>query len=494
MFTTQFLWWFICIFVILVFVYLFVFNSGKLKWLDKLLTSLSAIVLFVVALSVRKNQFHETFLELINLEEDISSISSNLVMYLTVFNNTSFNPKNPTVWTNIAPNIGTQSCGGSNKTFKFKTYPSVSRASGASLTSNSLIGPNTSDIGINLQQNFTIVLACKHGDLLIQKNAKPIEIIKLYANSDSSNNGLSFYIDPATITKNANNVQVGKLWLQIGNLAPFQCRLSTADNVIGFERDALIIYSIVKQGAILKVNACMPSNLTTQINNILNVTLPTLTNSLTNVPMNISSNANWNGYVYCFGIYNSAVKDISQVHSHIFSEYQRNFDQYQQLAVQYNTLASNQMCPYNKSICDLCKITNWNNMNAVLSSSKECKNAIMNYCKQNPKAANCDCWNSDASAYSTENCKLIRSIFSSSNIYQNMSDEDVEALKKKYNLITADQCPKPIEAPKLYKNTYDPYDFNKIKVTFPEATTSNLQLPTQPKTLIDPYLLVAMPS
>jgi hypothetical protein len=241
------------IFIVLVTAYV-ALGFFKVPNLDIMLISLSLVVLVLTMLKGHfwKTPVTEHFasefdnMKPIVLEEDIADINNQLVVYNTAFNTNSFNEKGNT-WLNMAATKPDGTCdkNASNAVFNFELQPIYSRRTGFYMGNNRLIGPYSNALNIQFHNTFTIVLACKHGNLLVDDNNKEIELFKFYANSPN-NNGMSMYIQKDSL-KNVNNIQMGKLMFQHSNRDPVQCKLRPDHDLISFEKDILTFYFIVKE-------------------------------------------------------------------------------------------------------------------------------------------------------------------------------------------------------------------------------------------------------
>lgn len=406
----------------------------------------------------------------IELEEDISNIKNRLVVYTTAFNKNSYN-ENGNAWLNLAvtKNDGTCDTESSNSIFNFELPPVYSRRSGFYFGNNRLVGPYCNALNIQFHNTFTIVLACKHGNLLVDNTNNEIEFMKLYANSPN-NNGMSMYIQKGSL-KNVNNVQMGNLMFQYSSRDAFQCKLNQNHDKISFEKDVLTFYFIIKDTDHIRVAMMTEKN--TNVDQILKFAVENSDVTFSNKEMVLNRLKNWNGNVYALAIYNAALSDddITGVYSHLVSEYMKyvnpNFigmiKQYNDTLALLNKFIS---CPYDKAVCNTCSTVNkWNSMEQVIGASADCKNAINQFCMANMNHSLCKCWNNQNAAYNSDSCKMFRGIFTDKNSFlDGLSQSDIDYIMSKYGLIRPSDCPKDIKKPDFLKNKYAKYDYEKLKV------------------------------
>lgn len=406
----------------------------------------------------------------IELEEDITEIKNRLVVYTTAFNKNSYN-ENGNAWLNLAvtKKDGTCDTENSNSVFNFELPPVYSRKSGFYFGNNRLVGPFCNAMNIQFHNTFTIVLACKHGNLLVDNTNNEIELLKLYANSPN-NNGLSMYIQKNSL-QNVNNVQMGNLMFQYSSRDPFQCKLNQNHEKISFEKDVLTFYFIIKDTDHIRVAMMTEKN--TNVEQILRFAVENSDVTFSNKEFVLNRLKNWNGNVYTLAMYNSALSDddITGVYSHVLSEYMKYVNpNFIGMIKQYNdTLALLQKfvsCPYDKGVCTACSTVNkWNSMEQVLGASADCKKAINEFCMANTNHTLCKCWNNQNAAYGSDSCKMFRGIFTDKNSFlDGLSQSDIDYIMSKYGLIRPSDCPKNITKPGFLKNSYGKYDYNKLKV------------------------------
>lgn len=505
---------FVFIFIILVSCYL-VINYNKLVYFDIFLLFVSSIILlFTVSYSYTKNKTFEGFdtnlsnniinvetaitqYKKMNIEEDISLIKQQMTIYLTVFNSSSFNNTGNS-WNNIVKQDNIIDPIKQKQTvqqeiqqitpFNFVVTPVFSRNNGLYLGNNSITGPLSNNMNIKFHNTFTVILVCKHGNLLVGDTNLEIELIKLYANS-GNNNGLTMFIKKGSL-HNTNNTQYGTLMIQYANTDAYECKVNKEDSFINFDKNNLTYYFIVKDTDNIRV--LMMTEGSTTINVIAKFNIENIDITFSNKEMIINRSLNWNSSLFIFSIYNKALSDelVSDFYSHVMNEYLKNLDpNFAKMLLQYNNtvdiLQTLLKCPYDNKVCDSCDtVTKWGSYDQLITASKQCKQSINDYCAINSKTnLLCKCWDTTSPLYNNNSCIIYRTIFSDGKIpsFENLSVEDVEYIKKKYNLLHSHEFPVPtttvpntvpnntttvvddIKKTNLIKNIQE-HDWNKIKI------------------------------
>jgi hypothetical protein len=412
--------------------------------------------------------------EAVVFEENLKVLVPMCSVYITVFNTESY-PESGQEWYNVAYKKREDCSRLENKIFSFENIPIFSRKNGILLGTNRLYGPYSNMLNISLQSTFTIFLACKHGDFL-ENNTDEIELLKLYANSDD-NNGISLFVQSKSV-KLVNNIQTGNLLFKfVDSTQPTQCLLNKSDNNIVFDKTNLSFYFIVKEIDKIRILYMAGNQPTIKEIAILNIKETSATFS--NKELIINRFSNWKGSIYSMGIINKDIpdSDVTAIQSHIYSEYLKaTSDDYIELSNTYNEvidyLKKFTKCPYDQTVCDACKtVTKWNDINQLLTSPPECRDAINQFCKSNSKHALCKCWDSSYFAYNSDTCKMYRKMFDTKkNHWDDLSQDDLNYVREKYKLIYESDCPKPVISnlncvkDELTKNVYGEYDYQKMKV------------------------------
>lgn len=467
-------------FIILVIMYM-VANWNTLVYLDVVMIALGIAILGLTILkSNRPVEFFSQTQEPdfknfqpISMEEDYATIIPKYSIYLTMFNKSSY-PESGNEWINVAYKEPLEECKRvNNKKFMFENTPIFSKKGGIMMGTNRLFGPYSNNLNISLQSTFTIYFTCKHGDF-VHNPGKEIELLKLYANS-SDNNGLAFFIEGGSIAMN-NNVQSGNLKFKFTDTDnTTTCLLNAADTSFTFDKINISMYFIVKD--VDKIRILYMLGGSSVINQIALINIQETNSTFSNKELIINRFQNWKGSLYQLGVIPEAISDnnVSNIYKHSYSEYQKATNQdFLDLTNDYNAildqLKNYTNCPYDQTVCSTCNtVTKWNDMNQVIASPIECKDAINTFCKINTKHPLCKCWDTTYSGYQTDSCKLYRNIYSpQGRIYDNITQDDLLYIKEKYNLLKLEDCPKTTGGgcvnEKLIKNTYTEYDFDKLKI------------------------------
>lgn len=472
------------IFIVLVIAYLTVGFFKVPKW-DMIFIGIAVVILVMTMIYGhffdKKEHFVDSELEFnldnlkpIELEEDITPISEKLVVYNTAFNKISYN-ENGNSWLNMIVTKSDGTCDTSlpNSIFNFELPPVYSRKSGFYMGNNRLVGPYSNALNIQFHNTFTIMLVCKHGNLLVEESNAEIELLKLYANSPN-NNGLSLYIQRDSL-RNENNVQVGKLMLQYSNREPMQCVLPN-NEFLSFEKDIYTFYFIIKGTDHIRVAMMTEKN--TNVDALLWFNVENSDVTFSNKEFVMNRLKNWNGHVYSFGIYSVSLTDddLTSIYAHLLSEYMKYANSnYITTIQQYNDTLSLLRrfisCPYSQEVCNSCSTVNkWNSMEQLLGASAQCKSAINEFCMGNVNHPLCKCWNNQNTTYNSDSCKMFKGIFNEiSTFLDNLNQNDLEYIMKKYGLIRPEDCPKAIKTPTFLKNAYTKYDYEKLKVYLPDS-------------------------
>lgn len=405
----------------------------------------------------------------VDIEENINEIAAGLLLYTTAFNSKSY-PNFGKSWINLAGSTPkNDSCNTAPKNMDFELSPIFSRKTGFYLGNNRLIGPYSNGLGIQFHGTFTFIMVVKHGNLLVNQTNSEIEILKLYANSPN-NNGMAMYIKNNTLI-NENDVQLGKLLFQYADTAPRECVMNANDTLMHLDKDILTFYYIVKD--IDHIRILYMNEKTNTINVLLKFNISNDDTTFSNKESVINRLLTWNANIFVTALYNRALTDddVTSFYNHVMNEYMKNNDaSFMNIVRKYNDtidfLTDFTKCPLDKNACNSCaSITSWCDPAQISLAPQECKKSIDTFCSTNPKDPFCKCWDKNSSYYNTDSCKLYRSIFGSKDNYLNyLSIDDLDYIKKKYKLLTLDECPKDLKVPEMQTNKYQDYDYNKLKI------------------------------
>lgn len=486
---------FVVIFIVLVSVYLIV-NISEFRPYDLAILALATLVLLMVlikSLVIQSRPVKESFVDSMDIEtalmkfqkldteEDITEIKNRLVVYLTVFNKSSFNNMGRT-WNNIAGIKPDGTCPTSDNTlFAFELAPVFTRKTGLYLGNNRIIGPYSNSLGIQFYNTYTIVLACKHGNLLVDNKNTEIELLKLYANSPN-NNGLSLFIQKGSL-KNDNNTQTGTLMFQYANHEPLMCKVDKHHTFINFDKDVLTYYFIIKDTD--NVRILMMNEQSNIIYQILKFNISNTDVTFSNKEMMINRLSNWNGNLFAVAVFDRAISDenVSLIYTHVLNEYIKNIDSnFSTMISQYNDvlayIQSLLQCPYDPTVCNACSsVKKWTDITQIMNAPVQCRKSINDFCANNTAHPLCKCWDTSSSLFNSDTCRMYRAMFSGekSSCLDSLTAEDIAFLKEKYGLIYPNECPTAIKAPYLIKNTYQKYDWSKLKVNLEGNSDSKIR-------------------
>ena len=434
----------ICLFIGSILIYIAFFHKS-IEIIDILLIITS---LFILSCVFFKNNNIESFQDTIQtytasnkiqIEEEFGDLNNACVLYTTVFNSNSYaaNSTSPQIW-NCIINPQTFS-------LNFSSLPLFSQLDGLFLGNNTLKGPEANQLGINFLSVYTLLIVCKHGDLP-DNNANDIELLKLYATSDTSPNALTLKIAANSINT-VNNVQVGNLQLVYADQPPQSCLVNNTDTSINFDKNVLTFYFIVKESTSFKIKILTEVN--SSIVKIFDYQPNNTKINFANNSIRINRLANWNAHMYSFAVFNQnlADDDITQTYNHIMNEYMKFKDpNFPNIISTYNnavdTLTNITQCPFNSVVCNNCQtVQRWYNVNDVVNSSQQCRMSIDTYCKANKNNSWCSCWDANSVNYNLPNCKLFRSIYSGTeSLLDTLTDAELLAIKNKYGLVESNKC------------------------------------------------------
>lgn len=437
----------IYLFIFLILVYVVVtYKSMKIIDITFIIISILILLLNYARTSKVPEHFANSSNDgtLIQLEEDIGGIHQTCVMYFTSFNDSSYSStQGNQIWKSLIDPLNIK------PTLEFSKKPSFSPKEGFDISSGTTIkGPTCDTLGIKIQEPYTIMIACKHKNLLpATALTDDISILQLYAYSGAtSTNGLHLYIEPEIETD--NNVQLGKLEFKYSDGDVIDCRAFEGDPFINLPVNVLTFYFINIADGTLTIKTMSEVN-----NEPITISSGSITPqekyAFINQSLDINKNGNWKGQIYNFAIFNSELSnnDITNTYNHVINEYRkRNDDSYITAINAYNANIGNisviTSCPFNNSTCDSCQsVDEWYNMNSIVNSAPTCKNAINTYCSTNPNTDWCKCWDNKGSYYNTTSCQSFRSLFAGkSAVFETLTEQDLAILKDKYKLVTTDDC------------------------------------------------------
>ena len=381
------------------------------------------------------------------VDEDISTISSNLETYVSTYSTHSYIGSGSS-WLNISPpSPGNNQISMQGhlltRDFSFNNYPTYNKKNGLFLGENVLNGPHSLNLGITGKSEFTLFLICKHDILHTEHNST--NIFKVFANSND-NNGISLSLKNI---KSSGVFQSGTVHIQ------FDQDTYNGKEEINLDKNLVHLYVITKTPSSISLK--IVSSVDSTPNEIIKSKLINQEVLLSNRRMCINCDRHWNGYIKAFGVYGTALSDydIKELYDHmmlqerslenVVKQYKRHV---KELTKKLDDLKN---CPFDASTCTKCiSIENWSNPHDIIASSIECKKSISTFCGKNNKDTKCKCWDkSNSSTYNSVHCKSWRSIFENGENVQrpistNLDAHSLDLIKQKYNLVNASSvktCP-----------------------------------------------------
>jgi len=389
--------------------------------------------------------------------ENISKFAGGLTLYYTSFSPSSY-PNTSRRWFNISPFFATsKSCPDvsiDNTHIYFSETPGYSKARGFSLGRNVITGPMCYQLGISMNDSFTIAFAMKFDSFSTVAPTSNLEILKMYANT-SGNNGLSLYLtNDYTMANTSGDISVN-MYMAFGSLTP-----KLVSGLTSINPAYVYMFVISKSGLNITLDiypniADLSSNSSTKF---IGVQIAVPANEdvlLSNKELKINGQANLQAHIYNFAVWNTVLSSYSiiDVYKNTQVELQKTNEMLVDLAKQIadlkNRLLAKNSCPYDAKTCKACTgVTDWNNMSdIVLNAGSDCLYGIDQYCTNNPTVQACTCWNTSSALSSTPQCVRYTSIFNPNNL--KVTEEDIDAdvlakLKSKYNLCGCEKAVVPV--------------------------------------------------
>jgi hypothetical protein len=454
--------------VFFVLLYCFVASQyGRLSKHDQMIILFAVSILVIYYVSVRScykavavKSTTERFVDSnIKVEENISAIKNIATVYLTTFNDDSYNEsKRGLEWVNIAdPGTLQNSCCELKRNFTFSKDPLYSRKTGFNLIENPITGPLACGVGIDYPDAFSIMFTFRMKNM--SNVTDSVKLIQLKANT-SNNNGLSIVIPQNSIKNKINNVMTCGLEIILG-MDTYKCGFKDGEgDEIPFERNTLTSLYLVKTRDTLRV--VMTDEKSSSINTILDLKGIGVSANFSNSPVKINSDGNWAADLFIFAIFKEAISpnDISSLSASIRDVYVKNRDSNYQAMMKENADLSSQIlelksCPYDSTTCNPCSdVKDWKNpIEFIATSSAECKKSLNLFCSGNRKDPKCGgCYDPAHSNYNTDVCRWTRNIMSSPENFHRvtldaLSPQDIEYIKSKNKWITKGECPAPPPPP-----------------------------------------------
>ena len=478
------------VFILIVITYMYVSHVPKEDFIV-LIFALSILTMYYIS---KKSNVHEMFSNTIkttpphlavastkvsNIQFDeafsfMDVFQTNTTLYFDAFNIGSYKGSGKR-WSNLAQNppINKKGCvdpKGASRDLIFDVDPSFSKENGFKLGTNSLTGPLSCALGINLSDDFTVSIAFKPD--LSDNVQTDIEVLKMFANLTNGGNGMSLVIPAKTIAAVAEGIFTCQMNLVVGNKT-FAISTNGKPGMV-LQNNVVNVLFLSKDSDNLRVHYITETS--SKIYTLLDIKiLVAAKDGFSNREFSINSTKNWNVNILNVMVNNvpSTPSRMQYLSSYIIATYRRMTDKnYQRLIdqnAQYESFfKAATECPLDAAACAKCQGVQWNSIDPIISGSDECKLAIDNFvtqeCSRNPKSCG-PCWNPDDTRYSTDTCIAMRNVLKKpgiirSEILNSLNETDViniisntkyaDIIKKNSTqLSTLCQCPSAAPAPQL---------------------------------------------
>lgn len=399
-------------------------------------------------------------------DENIAPISNSLTTYVSSFSSLSYKTSGDSrIWVNIAPstNTSTSTCANDAmaKNFMFDTAPQTTTPDkGFFLKQHRILGPKSYLLGINGDTSYTMFFVMKFESFNSNEN---YELFKLFANVESTN-GLSMFISKGSVLKMDREpyYQV-TLYVKHGNQQPYVCNGGS----VTIDTRATYLFTIVKNFNKLSVRLFLlrtnPAN-EAPVNLLDETDVGSDVNSqsimFSNKEMVVNAYQNLNGNIYAMGFYNKALNDTAELPA-LRDHFNKQFEKYSTVELQRqeqvqkyaDTITEMKSCPYDDATCLKCgNVIDWSTTNHLLDADSACLATIDDYCTTHPTSERCSCWNPNGVNYNSAVCVNMRNMYKQTSCVNldNLTDDQVNAVKAKYNLCRCDNAViNPIPMPNL---------------------------------------------
>jgi hypothetical protein len=364
-----------------------------------------------------------------------------LSFYFTVYDMKSYPSAGSRAWFDLAKRK-------QDLELMFSRVPSITNLeveNGLYLGDNSVVGPFTSDLGIN-SGAFTIFMMVRIQDLVA--DSTPIDILKLYGNTQD-NNALTLRLSEVS---RANVIQTAKMSIKVGGSPNwFYAKINNNTN-IPFDSQVTFFFAIVCQHSNVElfVSSSLDHHMRTIMKYELNNTI-----SLSNKAMELNPSKNFNAFIKTFGGYDAVLQpgELDKVSAHMFMEEKKLDKQYMQekerAAVMESKMRSMKQCPYDTATCNKCDdVKDWSTPRALIDADTKCLSEINRFCTNNPYHELCSCWNKSDKNYDSKKCQNLMRYLTNAEYYdlKDLDSSSLETVKKLYKL---QDVPPPTTAPPM---------------------------------------------
>lgn len=324
-------------------------------------------------------------------------LTNKLKLYLSVFGKNSYKD-GALIWNDISNNKDDISKCSGTRDFSMSESPMVDDIKGGlGLRNVVLTGPRSEDLGLVGSGDFTFYWYSKN---LSEVSSSPIPVLTMYSNT------------PSNIALQVSIKQVGSQSYMVvensldgASLASIEVALTGSFS----PSSGACSFAIVRSSGTLQVffnDAPQGSPIVCGKERVL----------LSNRRVNINTTGKWDCKLSVFAVYRRALSssDIVGITAYIRKRLVLLDDEYRSLLQQKEQLESKKKCPIKDvDVCRLCSaIVDWSNpINFLQNASVECKEAINQYCSNNPNDEFCSCW---GEGKKTTACEVMRSFFDQS--------------------------------------------------------------------------------
>lgn len=365
-----------------------------------------------------------------------------LRFYFTVFDPRSYPAVGSKAWFDLAKHANNLEC-------TFARIPNILNfnvQNGLYLGDNAVMGPLSSDLGIN-SGAFTVFMLVRIQDLVPDNT--PIDILRLYGNSQD-NNALTIRLSEVS---RSNVIQTAKLCIKVGGSPNwFYAKINENLN-IPFDSQVVYMFAVVCQHSNIEV--FMSTSLDIHMKSVMKYEISS-TVAMSNKPMELNPSKNFNAYIKAFGGYDAALLpgELDVISEHMFMQEKKQDKAYMEektkaanMEMKMKALAE---CPYDTGTCAKCdSIKDWSTPKALMDASTECLAEIDRFCSKNPTHDLCNCWNNKHKDFASKKCENFRRYVKNADYYdiKALDAAALDTIKRTYKLEAQTPAPTPTPTP-----------------------------------------------
>lgn len=354
-----------------------------------------------------------------------------LSFYYSVFSTKSYVPPSKYMYDIVPGNMSVNS-----RVLTFARAPSILDSdvqNGLFLGDNMVIGPLTSDMGIN-SGAYTLFFMFRPDNLMYSFD---MVAFKLYGNT-ADNNALSIRFSDVD---RSQVIQTCKMSVKVGSGDYLYC-IQDGNERMPFEKKVTYFFAVVMYHSAVEVHMSTSIDPTYATQQIMRRDLNGSVNP-SNKALEINSTKNWNAYLKTFGGYDVPLKpaDLNAISMHMFMQEKNQDKAFSEFKSKAESLEQVVMkmkqCPMDVDTCAACNTVNWDQGHSFIASADEkCLTAVNAYCTKNSELPMCFCWNEKFAGYKTRRCENLRRFASGAETYD-INNLDIQTLAKiiaKYQL------------------------------------------------------------